>query len=355
MQRARAASNPPKLQLAGPSGRHRVARKAPRPSSPNLGSPATMGPPMGNSPCRVSSQDPPFAPLPAPREAVPKAQKALGQGSGPLESGPPQLSPPRKKSAGSAGPLPSRASPSLKDAAVQFEHGARSAAREAQDEVNCQSPKIPQGPKSFAARSCEIAVQTDNVAAADSDASRPRVEPIAGVLHLPETPFQTNGKVEKCKDEPSRDNGLWNSMSPLSQHSAPRRELAEGVSLSQDDLTQMSALCTPEKLWFSAMKDDTPDFGGDIASAHASSLWQGSFNTRPVPARGLSMEQNVAQRLDGPCGRLAPAPSAEMAHTNAEMEQLNQQLLRALARAMTHLRRMQSLSLPTSWNTPHDA
>ncbi|CAE7855913.1 TTLL5 [Symbiodinium microadriaticum] len=346
MQRARAASNPPKLQLAGPSGRHRVARKA-------LGSPAHR-PTMGNSPCRVSSQDPPFAPLPAPRE-VPKAQKALGQGSGPLESGPPQLSPPRKKSAGSAGPLPSRASPSLKDAAVQFEHGARSAAREAQDEVNCQSPKIPQGPKSFAARSCEIAVQTDNVAAADSDASRPRVEPIAGVLHLPETPFQTNGKVEKCKDEPSRDNGLWNSMSPLSQHSAPRRELAEGVSLSQDDLTQMSALCTPEKLWFSAMKDDTPDFGGDIASAHASSLWQGSFNTRPVPARGLSMEHDVAQRLDGPCGRLAPAPSAEMAHTDAEMEQLNQQLLRALARAMTHLRRMQSLSLPTSWNTPHDA
>ncbi|CAE7656939.1 Ttll5 [Symbiodinium sp. CCMP2456] len=348
LQRARAASNPPKLQLAGPSGRHRVARNAPRPSSPNLGSPGSHRPRMGNSPCRASSQDP-FAPLPAPREAMPKAQKAEGQGSGPLESGPPQLSPPRKKSAGSAGPLPSRASKSLKDAAVQFEHGARSAAREAQDEVNCQSPKVPQA---FAARSCEIAVQTDSMAAADSDAApRPRVEPIAAVLHLPETPFQTNGKVEKCKDEPSRDNGLWNSMSPLSQISAPRRELAEGVSLSQDDLTQMSALCTPEKLWFSAMKDDTPDFGGDIASARASSLWQGSFNTRPVPACGLSMEHDVAQRLDGPCGRLASSPSAEMPHTNAEMEQLNQQLLRALARAMTHLRRMQSLSLPTSWNT----
>ena len=99
------------------------------------------------------------------------------------------------------------------------------------------------------------------------------------------------------------------------------------------------------------MKDDTPDFGGDIASAHASSLWQGSFNTRPV---GLSMEHDVAQRLDGPCGRLASPPSVEMSHTNADMEKLNQQLLRALARAMTHLRRMQSLSLPTSWNTPHD-
>ena len=242
----------------------------------------------------------------------------------------------------------------MKDAAVQFEHGERSAAREAQDEVNCQSPKLPQGPmQSFAARSCEIAVQTDSIAAAaDSDAApRSQVEPMAAVLHLPEASFPTNGKGEKHRDEPSRDNGLWNSMSPLSQNSVPRRELAEGVSLSQDDLTQMSALCTPEKLWFSAMKDDTPDFGGDIASAHASSLWQGSFNTRPV---GLSMEHDVAQRLDGPCGRLASPPSVEMSHTNADMEKLNQQLLRALARAMTHLRRMQSLSLPTSWNTPHD-
>ena len=256
LQRARAASNPPKLQLAGPKWRTTptcaecTPAFQPEPETWAPPSPASHRPTMGSSPCRVSSQDPPFAPLAAPRQAVPKARKALGQGSGPLESGPPQLSPPRKKSAGSAGPLPSRASPSLKDAAVQFEHGERSAAREAQDEVNCQSPKLPQGPmQSFAARSCEIAVQTDSIAAAaDSDAApRSQVEPMAAVLHLPEASFPTNGKGEKHRDEPSRDNGLWNSMSPLSQNSVPRRELAEGVSLSQDDLTQMSALCTPEK------------------------------------------------------------------------------------------------------------
>ncbi|CAE7390387.1 TTLL5 [Symbiodinium natans] len=390
MERARAASNPPRLQLAGPSGRHRVhstGRSAPRASNSinsNFGS--KLGP---ERLCTDTSFREPWAPLPAPRGPVPQVwQRPSGadassgsrnprKGSESLElSGPPQLaSPPRNPRSGSAGPLPvaqASAPLPLKDAAVQLEHG-QLRAPEAQDEVICQSPKNPHTSQAFASEgqptttgSCEMAVQTDSVGTAAGFAKSHREEPQpitepVSALHFPKTGVQTDCNVDRHaerRDEWVGDSGMGTWRSSLSHNGTARRGLAEQMLLSQDQLAGVGALGTPEKLRFSAIKGDTPDFG-DVVSAQASSLWQGSFDaSRPLPSCDISIERGemLAPGLNGPSVAQAAhhGESFDSKSTDAvELERLNQQLLKALGRALSHLRQMQNLAAPSSWDRPH--
>ena len=387
VERARAASNPPKLQLAGPSRcpsasspghpTHRSWNASFRSRlTPNLVGAFHQPSPARSSLPGSSSRDDSWAPLPAPRGPPPRVWQRpssadVFQGRPPRKlgsetvelSGPPQLASPTRDARNACFPVePMASSQSCRqDAAAHFEHGDLRAAREAHDEVNCQSPKVAQalGPKvqSSTTSSCEIAVQTDSIANESNAASC-----------APELSTRADGYVSTSQEVSAeagcpvgrRTNSRW-------RHGIGRREILEEVLLSQDTATEPGAVCTPEKPCFQAFKHDTPDFG-DMVSAQASSLWRGSFEAiQPMAPRDtLSVERGdgVARRLDGDCFRLASSPFADTGGIGleapksadaVEQERLNQQLLEALARGLAHLRRMQSLAAPSSWERPHAA
>ena len=308
VERARGASSAPRLQLAGPSGRHQANSdaNASRKLAPSSYIQSHL---PGGSGLRPGSGNEIWAPLPAPRGPAPKVwpqrpssagdessrglpPRKVGSESVEL-SGPPQLaSPPRRGGSWH---------PQVQEVAVQFERQYLRSASEAFDEVNCQSPTAGQAaarlllPRAGAViRSCEMAVQTDSipmVAASSTGLGDSKDDPLSSArLPQPRAGVQADSHPATRSDDERGKPSMWRSPTYPEQDGSSRRDMAEEVFRSQESVAGLGAVCTPEKPRVPTNKEDTPDFG-DMVSAQASNLC-GSFEaSRSVPLHTTSSVQ----------------------------------------------------------------